>query len=109
MEMAEFKRRLDDRRDEISDRLTRIEDELETTRSNDDGDRAIEREGEEVLEAVGGAGLAELRAIEAALNRIESGSFGLCAKCGETISEERLNAVPHAALCMDCIIANCGD
>jgi RNA polymerase-binding transcription factor DksA len=109
MEMAEFKRRLDDRRDEISDRLTRIEDELETTRSNDDGDRAIEREGEEVLEAVGGAGLAELRAIEAALNRIESGSFGLCAKCGETISEERLNAVPHAALCMDCIIANRGD
>ena len=109
METAEFKRRLDDRRDEISDRLTRIEDELETTRSNDDGDRAIEREGEEVLEAVGGAGLAELRAIEAALKRIESGSFGLCAKCGETISEERLNAVPHAALCMDCIRANRGD
>jgi RNA polymerase-binding transcription factor DksA len=109
METVEFKRRLDDRRDEISDRLTRIEDELETTRSNDDDDRAIEREGEEVLEAVGGAGLTELRAIEAALNRIESGSFGLCAKCGEPISKERLDAVPHAALCMECIRANRGD
>ena len=52
---------------------------------------------------MGNTGLEELQAIEAALDRIEAGSFGTCAKCGEPISPERLKAVPHAALCEECI------
>jgi DnaK suppressor protein len=37
----------------------------------------------------------------AALLRIEDGSYGLCAACGRPISEERLEAVPYATLCID--------
>jgi RNA polymerase-binding transcription factor len=38
--------------------------------------------------------------IDAALGRIEDGSYGLCADCGGPIGEERLLAVPYATLCI---------
>ena len=44
----------------------------------------------------------ELRAVQAALGRIESGSYGLCASCGRTIDPERLRAIPETPLCIDC-------
>jgi RNA polymerase-binding transcription factor len=40
--------------------------------------------------------------IDAALTRIEEGTYGTCARCGGTIPEERLAAVPYATLCLDC-------
>jgi RNA polymerase-binding protein DksA len=43
-----------------------------------------------------------LQAIEAALGRIEDGTFGICATCGQPISEERLEAIPYATQCIDC-------
>jgi DnaK suppressor protein len=39
--------------------------------------------------------------IEAALGRIEGGTYGLCLECGRPIGEERLEAVPYATLCID--------
>ena len=44
----------------------------------------------------------ELRAVQAALGRIESGSYGLCASCGRQIDPERLRAIPETPLCIDC-------
>lgn len=43
-----------------------------------------------------------LKAIEAALERIQRGSYGLCVECGDVISEKRLEAVPAAELCINC-------
>ena len=43
-----------------------------------------------------------LKAIEAALERIEHGEYGQCMECGELISEKRLEAVPAAELCISC-------
>jgi RNA polymerase-binding transcription factor DksA len=106
MHMPNYQSRLIGRRNELLDRLRRIEGDLDVPRTNDDDDRAIEREDEEVLESLGEAGLVELKAIEAALVRIDNGTYGLCAKCGRPISRERLDAVPHAALCMECIAEN---
>jgi DnaK suppressor protein len=40
--------------------------------------------------------------IKAALERIESGSFGICERCGEDISEQRLQARPVTTFCIDC-------
>ena len=40
--------------------------------------------------------------IDAALARIKNGTYGDCAGCGCKISAERLEAVPHAALCRNC-------
>jgi DnaK suppressor protein len=40
--------------------------------------------------------------IEAALEKIEDGSFGTCESCGEAIAMKRLEARPVAELCIDC-------
>ena len=40
--------------------------------------------------------------IEAALQRIEDGTYGTCTNCGKQIAPERLEARPWATLCIDC-------
>ncbi len=39
--------------------------------------------------------------VDAALERIDDGTYGACAVCGRDIGEERLNAVPYATLCIE--------
>ena len=43
-----------------------------------------------------------LQAIEEALNRIESGTFGVCKDCGEMIAQARLDAIPWTRSCISC-------
>ncbi|WP_199221860.1 TraR/DksA C4-type zinc finger protein [Limnohabitans sp. 2KL-17] len=45
---------------------------------------------------------AELGDIEAALERIQAGTFGLCTDCGVTVPANRLTAYPTAKRCIDC-------
>jgi DnaK suppressor protein len=40
--------------------------------------------------------------IDAALQRIEDGTYGVCASCGREIPPARLEANPWASLCIDC-------
>ena len=40
--------------------------------------------------------------ITAALERLDRGVYGQCARCGEKISPARLEVVPHATACIDC-------
>jgi RNA polymerase-binding protein DksA len=40
--------------------------------------------------------------IDAALGRIEDGTYGVCVNCGAQISPERLEAMPWATMCIDC-------
>ena len=40
--------------------------------------------------------------IDAALERIEDGSYGTCSNCGGEIPQARLEANPWASLCIDC-------
>jgi RNA polymerase-binding protein DksA len=37
-----------------------------------------------------------------ALDRIKDGTYGYCAECGKAIPKKRLEAVPHATLCIEC-------
>jgi DnaK suppressor protein len=43
-----------------------------------------------------------LREVEGALNRMRTGTFGRCVRCASTLPLERLEILPHAALCMAC-------
>lgn len=43
-----------------------------------------------------------LAAIDAALQRIEDGSFGTCRDCNQQIAIERLEALPYTTQCIDC-------
>lgn len=46
-----------------------------------------------------------LSAIEAALERVEDGTYGQCEECGVAIPKTRLNAIPYAPLCVKCASA----
>jgi RNA polymerase-binding protein DksA len=43
-----------------------------------------------------------LKHLNEALDRIKNGTYGICRKCEKSISKERLEAVPHATLCIKC-------
>lgn len=87
---------------ELGARLEAIEDELDSHQNRDWEDLATEREGDEVLEATGNAGLTEIQQIRAALQRIADGSYGECVRCGADIAEARLDALPWTPLCRSC-------
>ncbi|MEA2608054.1 MAG: DnaK suppressor protein [Chloroflexota bacterium] len=43
-----------------------------------------------------------LEVVEAALARLDDGSYGRCIRCGRDIPPERLDALPWAAHCIEC-------
>lgn len=43
-----------------------------------------------------------LKEVEAALKRLDEGTFGVCLRCEEEIPEKRLRALPWAAYCVSC-------
>jgi RNA polymerase-binding transcription factor DksA len=89
---------------ELEERLHGIEEELDSHQSKDWEELATEREEDEVLEGMGQSGLAEIDGIRAALDRIAEGSYGYCAKCGNEISDERLDVLPATPFCRNCAV-----
>jgi len=65
----------------------------------DEAGLAMEREKEQVL-LRSNQGL--LREIRAALARLDHDAYGRCGNCGQPIDPRRLQAVPHATLCLAC-------
>ena len=68
----------------------------------DSGDQALVD-----LEREMGISLQEMRnrerqLIDDALDSLDEGTYGMCADCGEEISEKRLQALPFARLCVEC-------
>lgn len=87
----------------LENRLENIEDQLDDPKSADWEEHATESEGDEVMESLGLSGLEEIKAIKAALARIVDGTFGICVKCDEPISIERLTTLPHTPFCKRCV------
>ncbi|GAA6162687.1 TraR/DksA C4-type zinc finger protein [Pelagimonas sp. KU-00592-HH] len=93
---------------ELDERLHLIEEELDAPNSKDWEEMAVEREGDEVLEQLGQSGQDEILRIRAALKRIRDGEYGICVRCGDDISAERLDVLPDAPLCKNCAAATAG-
>jgi RNA polymerase-binding protein DksA len=68
---------------------------------NHPGDVATETFDRELDDGLEEGATRRLEQIDAALGRIEDGSYGTCAACGRPIGEERQRAVPWATLCID--------
>jgi RNA polymerase-binding transcription factor DksA len=93
---------LRERRAALFQHMQTMEHELDAPAPRDFEDFSTERQGDEVLEALGHAEQAEVRRIDAALARIQNGNYGICLDCGTTISDARLAVLPDAALCRRC-------
>lgn len=92
------------RRAELLGNLERIEDQLDDPVPKDWEDAASERQGDEVLSALGHSDQAELRRIDAALDRIEQDEYGFCVKCGLEIAPARLDLLPDTPFCAACAV-----
>lgn len=68
----------------------------------DYADEARERQREGILTAISRSADSRLIQVEAALRRIDEGTYGVCVVCGGEIEEGRLAALPAADRCIDC-------
>ena len=89
-------------RDEHPGSLDEEVEEIAATSDNHLAETATATLGREIDYTLGENSGEVLEQIDAALARIEEGSYGTCRRCGKEIAEERLEAYPWAALCIDC-------
>ncbi len=100
--VEERKSELEARLADLTARMRDIDAELDTHDAKDWEEMATEREGDEVLEDLGVSAQNEIRMIAAAMSRVEDGSYGDCVRCGDAISEERLDLIPATPFCRTC-------
>lgn len=86
----------------ISENNAAFKQIAETMDSGDSIDEAADVINRKMLETIGTKDLNTLKLIDNALARIKQGKYGLCMKCGKSIPEQRLRAIPFAVLCIDC-------
>lgn len=106
------RRRLEQERSELDHDIRRLEEITEKLRSDrGGGDGGISNhlaEGasstfdQERNLALLGNLRRTLELVEAALKRLELGTYGFCEVCGEPIDRARLEALPYAAQCVRC-------
>jgi RNA polymerase-binding protein DksA len=105
-------------RDALLDERRRVEHALATLRDEHPGSLDDEVEevandnhlaetatatlGREIDYTLGDNAEQVISSIDAALARIEKGTFGDCTSCGTEIPQARLEAYPWASLCIDC-------
>ena len=89
-------------REELRQRIGKIQHNLRAAPSPDSEEQASERENDQVLEQLDDSSRAEMEMIEAALARINAGAYGNCITCGDTIATERLAALPYTTVCIKC-------
>lgn len=105
-EKKKLRKELEEKRRELVAAFRRTQ-EANRTRGSDDGpldlaDTATELYTQEFNYSLSENDRNQLAQIDAALERMEDGDYGLCEECGEAISDNRLKAIPWAILCIDC-------
>ena len=88
-------------RDDHPGSLDEEVEEIAATSDNHLGETASATLGREIDYTLGENSEHLLSEIEAALERVENGTYGTCVKCDRTIPPERLEANPWASLCID--------
>jgi RNA polymerase-binding protein DksA len=77
-------------------------EEVSATADNHLADTASATLGREIDYTLGENAEQVISEIDAALQRIDGGTYGVCTNCGREIPRERLEANPWASLCIDC-------
>ncbi len=68
----------------------------------DFADQATVTGNDQVLEGIDDVTLQRIAAIQQALKRIEDGTYGRCARCGDDIAPRRLAALNTTSVCVGC-------
>lgn len=109
--IAEYKRRLIEERARLKASLERMDtrgDELiDAGAEEGDFDDAASDAATETLDRGTDMALEEnlrslIEEIDAALEKIERGTYGICDNCGGPIKIARLDRLPYATMCVEC-------
>jgi len=107
-QQTDLRKRLEERSRALVDQMHEVAETLPDTptltRTNveDEAEQGERRTSEALRGAEQDRDAAELREIRAALNRMDDGSYGVCADCGTDIPLARLRAQPAALRCIAC-------
>ena len=100
-----YKKKLQSRREELMKTIARTEEEgrqADDDQTVDLADKAANSYTKEFLFGMTNTDRTILSMIDAALKRIQSNEYGLCANCQEEMQQKRLEAVPWAKHCISC-------
>ena len=96
------RKRLEEQREMLVARTDRIQRDLRRLPDSDSQERVTERENDEVLERLDEAERGELIRVNHALERLDSGDYESCERCGEAIDPGRREAVLDTSYCIHC-------
>ncbi|MEW6143608.1 MAG: TraR/DksA C4-type zinc finger protein [Thermodesulfobacteriota bacterium] len=94
--------RLRARKTELESRLGKVETSMRKTYAKDWEEQSIERENDEVVDALDETLRTELNQVNSALSRVEKNEYGICAVCDDPIPVARLEALPYTDRCVSC-------
>jgi RNA polymerase-binding transcription factor DksA len=94
--------RLRERKTELENRLGKVETSMRKTYAKDWEEQSIERENDEVVDALDETLRTELNQVNSALARAEKSEYGVCAVCDDPIPVARLEALPYTDRCVSC-------
>ena len=100
-----FKKRLSEKHRQLLDEVGKTAlygKDQEDDSIKDLGDQANMAYTREFFFELGNGDRRLLRDVVSALQKIDEGSFGTCERCGEAISDKRLEALPFARYCIAC-------
>ena len=102
--LSDLRASLEQERSDLRARLTEMGllsgGELSFDQNFADSSQVTAERGE--VEALAGNLRDSLTDVEAALAKLDNGTFGVCEGCGQAIPPARLEAKPAARLCMEC-------
>lgn len=91
-------------KEEYETRIHKIEDDIQNPKDDlnkDWEDQAVAIRQNDTRQILAAEARQSIIYVNDALNHIENGTYGECEVCGESIQEQRMQAVPYATLCMD--------
>jgi DnaK suppressor protein len=100
-----YKKKLATRREELMKTIARTQEEGRTADEDptvDLADKAANSYTKEFLFGMTNTDRKILNLIDAALKRIDTDEFGVCANCQDELQQKRLEAVPWAKHCITC-------
>ena len=99
---SDYRERLEQHKAELTERVNKIKADVIGGLEADSKEQAMQLENHEVLDALGNEATVELAKINAALQRLDSDTYGVCVACGAEIDRRRLEARPYSSKCIIC-------
>ena len=101
-ETDEIRARLVKHKAELRKRISTIHEHARDPLEQDSAEQAAQLGNVAVVSALENEAVQQIAEIEAALQRLEAGTYGVCVTCGEPVGEGRLKVRPAATQCRDC-------